>query len=212
MFKIKLLPEDKKFFVLFNALSKILVEATTEFNQFIKNYADLTQRAKHIQKIIELENQGDLCAADLRKELFINFVTPLDREDIHSLTKILGSIIDHVHGATIRFGMYNVEAVRDLAVELSDILVQSAYEVEKIVSRLNDFSSLEKLMPCIDKLHELEEQGDTFYRQAIQDLFSHEKDVLEVVKWKDIFERLENAIDKCDDATNVILGVVLKYA
>jgi uncharacterized protein Yka (UPF0111/DUF47 family) len=210
MFKIKLMPEDKKFFVLFNDLSKVLVEITKEFHSFLKNYSDGFSK---IEKINDLEQKGNRISEQLLKELFSNFVTPLDREDIHSLTKICNSIIDHVYGVARRFELYNVEQMREPAIRLSEVLMECGIELELLISKLNDMSSLEKITPAIDRLDKLEEKGDEIYRQAVKEIF-HSKSIetLEVIKWKDIYERIENNIDKCNDVGNIILGIILKYA
>ena len=209
MFKIKLMPEDKKFFVLFNELSEVLVLITKEFHSFLRDYSGDWSK---ISKINELEQRGNRIAAELLKEMFSNFVTPLDREDIHSLTKICDSIIDHVYGVARRFEIYNVLVMREPAVRLSEVLVDCAEELQLLISKLNDMSSLERITPAIDKLDKLEEKGDDIYRQAVKELFHNDLDTLEVIKWKDIYERMENNIDKCDDVGNIILGIILKYA
>lgn len=210
MFKIKLMPEDKKFFVLFNDLSKVLVAITQEFHFFLKEYSGDWSK---ISKIHELEQRGNGIASELYKELFSNFVTPLDREDIHSLTKICNSIIDHVYGVARRFEIYNVTQMREPALRLSEVLMECGTELELLINRLNDMSSLEKITPAIDKLDKLEEKGDEIYRQAVKELFYNEDiETLEVIKWKDIYERVENNIDKCNDVGNIILGIILKYA
>lgn len=209
MFKLKLMPEDKKFFVLFNELSQLLVEIIKEFLTLLKDYSN---RQIHVTKVHEMEQRGNKIAAELLKELFSNFVTPLDREDIYSLTKLLNSIVDHVHGVARRFDMYNVERMREPAVRLAEVLLSCSEELQLLINRLNDMSALEKFTPGIDKLDKLEEKGDEIYRQAVKDLFHNESQHLEVIKWKDIYERLENNIDKCNDIGNIILGIILKYA
>ncbi len=209
MFKLKLMPEDKKFFVLFNELSQVLVNIVQAFHDFLSNY---TNRQEHINKIHELEQKGNKIASELLKELFSNFVTPLDREDIYSLTKLLNSIIDHVNGVARRFDIYNVDQMLEPAVRLSDILLSCVEELKFLINRLNDMGALEKITPTIDKLDRLEEKGDDIYRSAMKDLFQNETRPLEVIKWKDIYERIENNIDKCSDVGNIILGIILKYA
>ncbi len=210
MFNIKLIPQNRKFFELFNDLSEVLTFIVREFIDFLKNYH---QKDGYITKIIDLEQKGNRIAAELMVELSSNFVTPLDREDIHGLTKILNGIIDHVHGVARRFDMYNVDAIREPAILMSEVLLNCVEELELLINRLNNMSALEKITPAIDQLDKFEEKGDEIYRQAIKELFLKEADTpLEVLKWKDIYERIENNIDKCNDAGNIILGIILKYA
>lgn len=203
------MPEDKKFFKLFNELSKVLVEIVQEFTVFLKNYSS---EGGNISKIQNLEQKGNKIAAELKKELSSNFVTPLDREDIHGLTKILNGIIDHVNGVAKRFDMYNIDKIREPALRLSEVLLECVGELELLISKLNNMSALEMITPAIDKLDKYEEKGDEIHRKAIYDLFHNDIETLEVLKWKDIYERLENNIDKCNDAGNIILGIIFKYA
>jgi predicted phosphate transport protein (TIGR00153 family) len=209
MFKFKFMPEDKKFFKLFNELSRVLVEIVHEFAAFLKNFSS---NGGQSLKIRELEQKGNKIAAELMKELSSNFVTPLDREDIHGLTKILNGIIDHVHGVAIRFEMYNIDKIRSPAIRMSEVLSECVEELQLLITQLNNMSALELITPGIDKLDKYEEKGDVIYRKAIYELFHSEIDTLEVLKWKDIYERIENNIDKCNDAGNIILGIIFKYA
>lgn len=217
-----LFPKDKKFYVLFNQLSENLVAITREFQGFLDNYtsvapppkgtADLVETSPALRRIIELDRKGDEISEQLLKELFSTFVTPMDREDVHGLTKVLASIIEHVNGAARRFDMYNIHTVQTPARELTRVLLECVIEVETLVNRIDNLSSLEKFTPVIDKLNQLEKEGDRIYRQAIKEMFVLEKDPIEVIKWKDIYERLENAIDKCHSAGTIMLGMILKYA
>lgn len=211
MFGIKLLPHDRIFFILFNNLSQILVLIVTEFNALMNDYPDHSEN--HVKMLQELEEKGNSIAEEQMIELFSNFITPLDREDIHELTKILNDIIDHIHGVGRRFDMYNVKSIKPEAIAMGDILLSCVKELVLLISTLNNMNALEKITPAIDNLKELEQKGDVIYRQAIRELF-HNTDytTLEVITWKDLFERIENNIDKCNDAGNLILGIILKYA
>jgi uncharacterized protein Yka (UPF0111/DUF47 family) len=217
-----LFPKDKKFYVLFNDLSANLVEITTEFESFLKDYsnnsppakgtADLIATSVSLKRIIDLDRKGDDLSEQLLKELFSTFVTPMDREDVHGLTKTLTSIIEHVTGAARRFDMYNISTVHAPAIELTQVLIKCVTEVQSLVNRIDNLSSLEKFTPVIDQLNLHEKEGDRIYRKAIKEMFLHEQDPLEVIKWKDIYDRLENAIDKCYAAGTIMLGMILKYA
>lgn len=209
MFKLKLMPQDKIFFTLFDELSTVLKDIVKEFNFFLTDYEN---KEKHIQNIVRLEERGDEVSTKLRTELLSTFVTPMDREDIHALTKLLNSIVSHVNGATVNFDLYQIDTINEDLFLLSEILIKSVNELCILTSKLDNMSALEKLSTHIQTLHEFEAEGDMAYRKAIKRLFTDIKDPLYVIKWKDIFMRVENAIDKCDDAGNVILGMVLKYA
>jgi len=210
MFNIKLLPQDKKFFTLLNELSSILVNITHEFNGFLKNYST---KDGHILKIHELERSASRVTGELLKELFSNFVTPLDREDIYSLTKILNGIIDRIDGITKKFEAYNVHTVRDNALRMSEVIMDCADEIQLLINNLNNMKSLDVFKPSLERLDKLEEKGDELYYNSMTDLFHDNNiDTVEVIKWKDIFERLEKDIDKCNDIGHIVLGLILKYA
>lgn len=209
MFKFSLVPQDKIFFTLFDDLSKTLKNIVQEFEKFLKDYPN---KDKYLEKISHLEKEGKEISNKLRKELLSTFVTPMDREDIHSLTKLLNSIISHINGAVVNFELYSIEKINEDLFPLSELLVIAVEELSILTSKLDNMSALEKLSPHISKLHDIEEEGDQAYRKAMKCLFKNNHDPIDVIKWKDIFIRVENAIDKCDDAGNVILGMVLKYA
>jgi uncharacterized protein Yka (UPF0111/DUF47 family) len=209
MFKFNLVPQDKIFFTLFDDLSKTLKNIVEEFEKFLKDYQN---KDKYLEKISSLDKQGKDISDKLRKELLSTFVTPMDREDIHSLTKLLNSIISHVNGAVVNFELYSIDKINEDLFPLSELLVRAVNELGILTSKLDNMSALEKLSPHILRLHEIEDDGDQAYRNAIRCLFKNNHDPIDVIKWKDIFNRVENAIDKCDDAGNVILGMVLKYA
>ncbi|GIW22443.1 MAG: hypothetical protein KatS3mg068_1450 [Candidatus Sericytochromatia bacterium] len=209
MFKINLMPQDKKFFDLFNKLSNVLVKISEEFILFLENYQN---QNTYVEQINKLEDEGNSLADELMKELLSTFVTPLDREDIHSLTKLLASIVNHVHSVTRYFDLYNIKEVNDNVINLAKTLKSCSQELSLLISRLNNMSELGKISPHIDEIHKLEYQGDKIFRNSIKDLFTNDYEALYVIKWKDIYNRIENAIDKCNDSANVILGIILKYA
>jgi len=210
MFNIKLLPQDKKFFLLLNELSDILVGITHEFNSFLKNYST---KDGHITRIHEFERSAGRVTGELLKELFSNFVTPLDREDIYSLTKILNGIIDRINGITKKFEAYNVKSVENSALSLSEVIMDCADEIKLLISNLNNMSAIDVFKPALNRLDALEEKGDDLYYGAMKDLFHSDNiSTVDVIKWKDIYERLEKDIDKCNDIGHIVLGLILKYA
>lgn len=209
MFKINLMPQDKKFFELFNKISNTLIEISDQFVLFLENYSN---KDAYVGKINKLEDEGNNIADELMKELLSTFVTPMDREDIHSLTKLLSSIVNHVHSVTRYFDLYNINEVNQNVTDLAKVLSSCSKELSLMIERLNNMSELNKISPHIDEIHKFEYQGDKIFRAAIKDLFTNDYDALYVLKWKDIYNRIENAIDKCNDSANVILGIILKYA
>ncbi|MEK7433942.1 MAG: DUF47 family protein [Cyanobacteriota bacterium] len=209
MFKINLVPKDKIFFELFDQLSSSLVEMTEEFYKFINDYEN---KEIYSKKIIELEEKGHQISERLLKELISNYITPIDREDVHALTKLLNSVVEHVNAATLYFDLYRIENVNQHVKDLTTKLREGVYEIKFLIDHVEDMSKVEKVYSHIEKLRIIEEEGDRIYRDAVRELFSKTEEPLHIIKWKDVYHRLENAIDKCSDTGNIILGMILKYA
>jgi predicted phosphate transport protein (TIGR00153 family) len=222
MFKLNLIPQDKKFYEIFNKLSANLVKLVVSFETFLKDYkpprtehkgtADLMEDSAHLKEIFEIDNYGDKLVDEMFTKLFSTFVTPLDREDIHSLAKLLSSIMEHVTGAARRFDMYHIQAVPPAVIEMVQILLECVREIEVLIGSLDNLSNLKTFTSIIERLHQQEKQGDKIYRKAIKELFYNSSDPVEIIKWKDIYERIENSIDKCNAASSVFMGIILKYA
>lgn len=223
MVKLNFFPKDKKFYVLFNNLSECLVETVAEFQSFLASYpdvpivaerrtAELAESSETFKNLLILDKKCDSVSDELRTALFSTFVTPLDREDIHGLNKTLTSITEHVSSAARRFDMYHVRRVEPAVLQQADVLLRSVKELQLLISHLDNLSSLERFTPHIEQLSQLEKEGDRIYRSAIKELFWQPTDTIHVIKWKDIFERLEDAIDKCNMAGNILMGIILKYA
>lgn len=223
MVKLNFFPKDRKFYVLFNNLSECLVETVTEFGHFLESYpnlpivterrtAELAESSETFKNLLALDKKCDAVSEELRTALFQTFVTPMDREDIHGLNKTLTSITEHVSSAARRFDMYHVNKVEPAVHKQADVLLRCVKELQILIGHLENLSSLEKFTPHIEQLHLLEKEGDQIYRKAVKELFWQPTDTIHVMKWKDIFERVEDAIDKCNQAGTILMGIILKYA
>ncbi|PKL78987.1 MAG: hypothetical protein CVV27_02550 [Candidatus Melainabacteria bacterium HGW-Melainabacteria-1] len=223
MVKLNFFPKDKKFYVLFNNLSECLVDTVAEFGRFVETYpdtpmvaerktAELAEISGTFNKLLELDRKCDKVSDELRTALFSTFVTPLDREDIHGLNKTLTSITEHVSSAARRFDMYHVNKVEPAVLKQADVLLRCVKELQLLIGQLDNLSSLERFTPHIETLNQLEKEGDRVYRGAMKELFWQPEDLLHVMKWKDIYGRIEDAIDKCNQAGTIIMGIILKYA
>lgn len=223
MVKLNFFPKDKKFYVLFNNLSECLVETVAEFGRFLETYpdapivaerktAELAEDNTTFRSLLELDRKCDAVSDELRTALFQTFVTPMDREDIHGLNKTLTSITEHVSSAARRFDMYHVRRVEPAVHKQADVLLRSVKELQLLIGNLDNLSNLERFTQHIENLNALEKEGDRIYRSAIKELFWQPTDTIHVMKWKDIFERLEDAVDKCNQAGTIIMGIILKYA
>jgi len=162
--------------------------------------------------ITTLEHEGDAITHQIIAQLHRTFVTPLDREDIALLAESLDDITDFIHSAADAMLLYNVERPTDKARELADIVVQAVIEVEKGVSEIHGRIDRDKLLKLCVEINRLENVGDSIYRSALAELFISSTDYAHLIKWREIYEDIETAIDRCEDVANVLEGVALKYA
>ncbi|MBI3585773.1 MAG: DUF47 domain-containing protein [Ignavibacteriales bacterium] len=207
----KLIPHDEKFYSFFEQSSQNLIDAATLFKELC-----LTQTAADRDKIVaqiqELEHHGDTVTHNIFSELNATFVTPFDREDIHSLTSALDDIMDHIDGSSSRTSLYKLKGFPEQMIKLVDILHLSITELYKGVTLLRTLHKAEELQRVFQKVNEYENQADAVFEHAIADLFENEKDPIQIIKLKEIYVGLETATDKCEDAANVLEGIYIKHA
>jgi predicted phosphate transport protein (TIGR00153 family) len=202
-----LIPKEEKFFVLFKELARNIVEGAQLFKEMLDDFSDPVASQK---KIKQIEHNGDILTHDIVKKLNKSFVTPLDREDIYALSGALDDILDLIDSCSQRFVMYNVEQPTATAKEMAFLILKSCQSLEGAVSLLG--SNLEQINRYCVEVNSLENEADRVCREAISRLFDEEKDPIQLIKWKEIYETLERACDKCEDAVNILESVVLKNA
>jgi predicted phosphate transport protein (TIGR00153 family) len=204
-----LIPKNENFFVMFSDMSKIIIEGAELLVTMLNNFA----AAKDIQKKIkDIEHRGDSQTHETIKKLNRSFITPFDREDIYSLASSLDNILDLIDACAQHIIMYNVDAPTPAAQELAAIILRACQNVAAAVTALNKNSKIEEISKFCVEVNSLENEGDIVCRQAISLLFQHETDPIKLIKWKEIYETLEMAIDKCEDAINILESVVVKNA
>jgi predicted phosphate transport protein (TIGR00153 family) len=202
-----LIPKEEKFFALFKDMTANIIEGAKLLKDMMDNYDDPQGSQK---KIKDIEHKGDQITHDIIQKLNKSFVTPLDREDIYALAAALDDIIDLIDASAIRFIMYNVEKPTQEAKELAFIIVKSCEAVARAVAQLG--GKFEHIAESCVEVNALENEGDRVCREAISRLFDEEKDPIQLIKWKEIYEILERATDKCEDAANILESVVVKNA
>ena len=202
-----LIPKDEKFFVMFKEMSMRLIEGAEELKDMLDNFHDpqLSQR-----KIKDIEHRGDSQTHDIIKKLNKSFITPFDREDIYALSSALDDVLDLIDASAQRFVMYNVEKPTPEAKELAFLILKSCQTIDKAVGLLG--GRLEPIAEYCVEVNALENEADRVCREAISRLFDEEKDPIQLIKWKEIYETLERATDKCEDAANILESVVVKNA
>jgi predicted phosphate transport protein (TIGR00153 family) len=159
-----------------------------------------------------MEHQGDTITHQIISLLHRTFVTPFDREDIALLAHTMDDIMDYIHSAADAMFIYKIKEPKDRAKELADIIVQGATELEKAVTGLRKRSELKNMQESCVEINRLENMADRIYRAAMAELFDNTEDITELIKWREIYEHMEAATDRCEDVANVLEGVALKHA
>ncbi|MBI4377153.1 MAG: DUF47 domain-containing protein [Elusimicrobia bacterium] len=203
-----LIPKEEKFFDLFETQASHNVEAAKAFKELAQKWS---LESPIFDKLRDIEHEADITTHEIIDKLNRTFVTPLDREDIHELASELDDVVDIIQSVSSRMQLYHVNHSSDDLVQMSDILWQATENVRKAVGSLKDMSNSRRLLDYCIEINRLENAGDHGLQVAISKLFSGQPDPLEVIKWKEIYEGLEAATDKCEDIANTIEGIVVKH-
>ena len=203
---MQLIPRDGKFFDLFNEQAKNIHLAA---QQLVVLFHDFSEVEKRVLEIKTAEHKGDQITRSVMTKLNQTFITPFDREDIHALSSALDDVMDLVDAAASRLITYKVKSVTPGASQLADVILRGAEILEKAVSELN---RPQNILKYCEQLGQIEEEGDRIKGECIARLFEDSTEATEIIKWKEIYEVLEAATDKCEDASDVLAAVVLKSA
>ena len=209
MFKLSLIPKEKKFFALFEQGTQNAVKIAQQFKDLVYIWENVKERVGIIN---DLEHQGDAITHQIMGQLHRTFITPFDREDIALLAHSIDDVIDFIHAAADAMLLYKVERPTNKAKELADIVVQAVVEVEKAVSEVHDHVGRKDLMNRCVEINRLENLGDGVYRSAMAELFDNSADMAGIIKWREIYSHMESVIDRCEDIANILEGVAIKYA
>jgi len=203
------IPREEKFFDLFEESARNLVRAAQLLAELLENWENIEERAR---QITELEHHGDNITHRIIAQLHATFVTPIDREDIAQLAHRMDDVMDFMEGAAISLVLYKVSQPTERAKELADILIRVTSEVSKAIPRLRHRKQLNQIPGHCIEINRLENEADAVMRSALGELFDHRVDIAEVIKWREIYEHMENATDSCEDIANVLEGVMIKRA
>jgi len=199
--------KEEVFFELFVEMSKYAGLAASKLNDLINDFVDIDEK---IEEIKTIEHECDQVFHRMMHQLNKSFVTPIDREDINIIASLLDNITDTVEDAAHSFRMFNISSIKDEAKALSELIVKSTAELNLLMIELKNMKTSKLLTPKVIEINRLENEGDEIYRSAMTTLFSEEKDAIEVIKWKQIFEFLEDSLDACEKVANTVEGVVMK--
>jgi hypothetical protein len=205
------LPKDRVFFTLFENMTEVVGKMATQL-QIMVNESDEDKRAEIAAIIENLEHKNDDFTHNVFTELGRNFITPLDREDIHYLATALDDIADYIYASAKKINFYKINP-NDIGIhKLADLVLQGSVEIKKAVHGLRDMKNLREMTEAIVKINSIENQADDVFDMSIDSLFNNENDFKEVIKKREIYQVLEIATDKCEDAANVIESIIIKYA
>jgi predicted phosphate transport protein (TIGR00153 family) len=199
-------PADREFFDLFEEAGTNTVRAADLLDQLLRNWPDSKALGRDL---LICEQEGDRITHDLIRKLNNTFVTPIEREDILVLASALDDIVDFTEEAADYLSLYKIEAPMEQAQRLSYVLLQSTRQIAEAIPRLRGFRDINHYVVEINRL---ENDGDRIVREAIASLFDGGIDPMVVIRWKDIFERLEAAIDACERVSHILEGIVIKNA
>jgi uncharacterized protein len=199
-------PRERHFFDLFQEAGQNIVRAADLLDQMLRGYPE---RADLARDILICEQEGDRITHDLIHRLNHTFVTPIDREDILQLASALDDIVDFTEEVADYLGLYKIEAPMEQAQRLAHILLQACRQIAEAMPRLRGFRDISHYTVEINRL---ENDGDRVTREAMASLFDNGVDPMMVIRWKDIFERLESAIDATEKVANILEGIVIKNA
>jgi len=206
---MRLFPKEIDFFEIFDTASINLTKAASILVALMENFTDIDRKAK---EIYEVEQEGDMLTHDIMKKLNKTFITPIDREDLHALASSLDDVLDLIWGAADRMSVFKLKESTPEATVMAKNLLMTAEVIHKAIHMLKgkNYSHMQEY--CIE-INRLENRMDRDFRDALAKLFEDYKDdpVL-IIKWKEIYEHLEDASDKCEDVANVLEAIVLKHA
>jgi len=209
VFKFPFIPREEKFFDLFEEGAQNVVKAAQGLKEMVDTWGDVEAK---VGEITELEHHGDTITHRIMAQLNRTFVTPFDREDIALLAHSLDDIIDFIHAAADAMLDYKIDHPSQRAKELADIIVQAAAEVERALPVLRHRGKLQEVLQRCVEINRLENMADRVFRSAQAELFDDTTSIADVIKWREIYEHMESATDRCEDVANVLEGVALKNA
>jgi len=205
-------PKDRKvFFPLFEQAASNVVAIATILVETVNSHS-AEARDEYYKQIDKLENVGDELTHQIYLELGKNFITPFDREDMHSLATAIDDIADNIQGAANRMNLYKIEDFTVPIRKLADLILQASVDMEKAIRELKDLKNVRNIADSCIRINSIENQADYVFDRAVADLFLYEKDAITLIKYKEILATLENATDMCEDVANVMETILVKNA
>lgn len=207
-----LLPKVPIFYTLFEEAAQNNERIAKKLMELV-NETDREKKLVILNEIQGIEHDNDTISHQIFTELGRNFITPFDREDIHSLTLALDDICDYIYAAAKKMVFYKIDTTSDKSIRrLTEIIHEAVLHVNQAIKEIRNLKNTKKIIDCIIKINSAENRADEVFDMSIERLFEEEDDAKEVIKRREIYQTLEDATDKCEDVGNVIESIVVKYA
>jgi predicted phosphate transport protein (TIGR00153 family) len=206
MARFSLLPKEEQYFSFFSQMTSYIYDAAHALVEMLNDKG--ATYGEHLKRIKAIEHQCDDLTHSISTKLNKSFITPFDREDIYLLSGALDDVVDLIDDAARAMVMYDVQESTPHARSFADVIQRMAVQLHEIVSML---AKPNGISPRLVELHRLENEGDEIYHTAVAELFHNAENPLNVIKWKDIYEKLEAAIDRCENVANIIESVIIKH-
>ena len=206
-----IVPKEEKFFEMLSEQSENALEGARELKKFVNEYSkfERSERKAKAQLIKKIEQKGDEITHKVIEKLNKSFITPIDREDIHQMAVLLDDVIDLINSVALRFVLLGIERIDGYILKLADIILSSVTELNKSVL---DLRKLKEMKEHYIKIHSLENEADEVYQEALSELFHFYKNSIDIIKYKEIYELLEQITDKCEDVAHIVENIVVKHA
>lgn len=201
--------KENEFYLLLEEFAGKIVKAGEAFYNLVSNYDDIENKVSDIKT---LETECDMQAHKILTALNASFITPFDREDIYSITKEMDDIVDSIEEVANRFIVFDVQILRPESFTMTTYIIQAIRELEVMFKHLSEAQKNDIVRDQIIEVNRIENDGDILYRNALKKLFREEKDPIELIKWKHLYEQLETSLDSCENVANIVEGVIMKYA
>lgn len=201
-----IVPRQRKFFDMFERLAAKVVEGAHLLRALMSDYTNVEAKILAIRAV---EHEADIITHEVMDTLNKSFITPIEREDIRSLAQYLDTVLDDIEGTANRFLLYHVEKPTPQAFEMTNLICQAT---EQILKAVKELENLKQIHIFVVEINRLENMADNISREMIGRLFEEEKDVRDLIRWKDIYEKLERCADRCEDVANTIEDIVVKNA
>lgn len=205
----RLMPRQVIFFDYFDQMADKILEGCKALLDLVQDCTNAVEKARRIKTI---EHEGDLITHECINELHRTFITPIDRDSIHTLITRMDDILDLVESVSDRVGLYEVTACNDEALQLARVLLLGVEQVGKAVRGLRNMKNAKSILIDCVEINRLENEADTLLRVAVGKLFRTETDPITLMKWKELYEGIEEATDRCEDVANLVEGIVLEHA